>query len=406
MSKFSRRQFLKRSTALALAGAATRSGLMRAAAVTQNLRPLEMLVLGDSVMWGQGLKEEMKFYTLTQNWLSSSLGGRRVNKPFVKAHSGAKLLPKTPCPQADGEVNIVTPTVLSQLEAAARAYDVRPNGRSQVDLVLVNGGINDLGVPNILNILNPDFHLRGETTRNCARMKCVLESIAATFPNARIVVTGYYPIVSKMTRKETLPGLMAATFTGSEYAEINEILKTILNNTNPLSWFNNQFLDRWVDLSTIWYEASTRALQDAVNTVNNESTITCRPEQLAIPDSRSSFTLTSLPGGRVFFAGVDFQPEHCYGARDTLLWQVERDPNNVQSLMNLVTNDHLFSLRRNQCDGSGEKGKCTFNGQLGPELITCRLAGAGHPNEKGARYYAEAIKDQLNPILDRTGWRS
>lgn len=405
MSKFTRRHFLKRSSALAISGLAMRAGLVRAATVTQNLRPLEMLVLGDSVMWGQGLKEEVKFYSLTHAWLNSRLGGRPVNKPVVKAHSGAKLFSKTPCPQANGEVNIDTPTVLAQLETAAREYDAKPNGRTQVDLVLVNGGINDLGVPNILNILNPNFHLKSETTKNCARMKCVLESIAATFPNARIVVTGYYPIVSKMTRKETLPGLMAATFTGSEYDQINEILKTILNNTNPLSWFNDEFLDRWVDLSKTWYEASTSALQDAVDTVSNESAPTCRPEQLAIPDSQSSATLTRVPGGRAFFARVDFQPEHCYGATDTLLWEVTRDPNNVQSLMNLVTNDQLFRLRQGQCNGSGDKGKCAFTGQSGHNLIMCRLAGAGHPNEMGARKYAEAIKDQLDPMIDRTGWR-
>ena len=60
---------------------------------------------------------------------------------------------------------------------------------------------------------------------------------------------------------------------------------------------------------------------------NFESAPSCRPEQLVIPNSQSSAALISVPGGRVFFARVDFQPEHCYGAKDTLLWQVERDPN-------------------------------------------------------------------------------
>src|SRR5689334_15298077 len=55
-------------------------------------RPLQFLVLGDSVNWGQGLNDDQKFYALVQQWLKQQLLGRDVNVT-VMAHSGATVLP-------------------------------------------------------------------------------------------------------------------------------------------------------------------------------------------------------------------------------------------------------------------------------------------------------------------------
>ena len=52
-----------------------------------------MLVVGDSLIAGQGLREEEhKIYTLTQNWLETEVfrGERKVNLKN-KSHSGSKL---------------------------------------------------------------------------------------------------------------------------------------------------------------------------------------------------------------------------------------------------------------------------------------------------------------------------
>jgi hypothetical protein len=40
-------------------------------------RPLQFLVLGDSVTWGQGLKRDQKFYTLVREWLKQQIAGTR-----------------------------------------------------------------------------------------------------------------------------------------------------------------------------------------------------------------------------------------------------------------------------------------------------------------------------------------
>ena len=57
---------------------------------TQNnqspIRTLEMLVLGDSILWGQGLKTEHKSWHLVKLWLEKNTGRRVVER--LEAHSG------------------------------------------------------------------------------------------------------------------------------------------------------------------------------------------------------------------------------------------------------------------------------------------------------------------------------
>src|SRR6267378_4379136 len=81
----------------------------------------EMLVMGDSVVWGQGLEEDQKFYTLVKNEIGKRLG-REVNL-VNKSHSGATIRPvdKTTLVEP-GEVPLTTPTLWQQLEAAIRDY--------------------------------------------------------------------------------------------------------------------------------------------------------------------------------------------------------------------------------------------------------------------------------------------
>src|SRR5918992_1274006 len=52
-------------------------------------RPYHMLVLGDSISWGQGLKTENKSWYLVKLWLEKSTG--RVVTEKVEAHSGAVI---------------------------------------------------------------------------------------------------------------------------------------------------------------------------------------------------------------------------------------------------------------------------------------------------------------------------
>src|SRR5580698_2883875 len=95
--------------------------------------------IGDSVIWGQGLLPDEKFNTLVRQALP---GGATLESA---AHSGAVIgaTGATGTPQP-GEVPASRLSIIEQCDAYANSPDT-------VDLVLMNGGINDVGVANILN---------------------------------------------------------------------------------------------------------------------------------------------------------------------------------------------------------------------------------------------------------------
>src|SRR2546426_2732831 len=102
-----------------------------------------LLVLGDSITWGQGLKDEHKTWYLVKTWLEAT-GGRQVRER-IEAHSGAVIgsmgdTGGNPVPPLDGEIKRGLPSVNDQIENALRAY----SDPGQVDFVIVDGCINDL----------------------------------------------------------------------------------------------------------------------------------------------------------------------------------------------------------------------------------------------------------------------
>ncbi|HEU5190406.1 MAG TPA: hypothetical protein VFX14_12015, partial [Methylomirabilota bacterium] len=77
-------------------------------------RPLEMAVLGDSVLWGSGLEDEQKLWTLVRRWLEEHGETVRVR---VLAHSLAVVEPdpaKDAAPPVWGEVRYRYPSITYQ----------------------------------------------------------------------------------------------------------------------------------------------------------------------------------------------------------------------------------------------------------------------------------------------------
>ena len=106
-------------------------------------RPLNMLVLGDSILWGQGLKPEHKSWYQVKAWLERTTGRKVVER--IEAHSGTVIeLASTDdrLSASNPEVNVALPTMNDQLDAAVKSYA----DASQVDLVLLSGCGNDVGV--------------------------------------------------------------------------------------------------------------------------------------------------------------------------------------------------------------------------------------------------------------------
>ena len=340
-------------------------------------RPLNLLVLGDSIMWGQGLRTENKSWYQIKIWLAQNTG--RAVSERIEAHSGAVIEAggtEESSPSVDGEVNVALPTVINEIERALRNY---ADG-TQVDLVLVSGCVNDVGTTNLLNGANTAEEIRLLTEAKCGQpMERLLRRIASSFPTAYIIVTGYYPFFSEKTRNDFFMRALTRRFfkaiPGAPRLSQEFIFKRMIANSEE------------------WYRSSNKSQAEAVQKINAE---------LRAGGSNA----------RVMFAEIHFLPEHSFGARTTQLWDFDRSPLRKLAVIlslgriSLRTNDEQRKQRAASCkefwkplaSETSRQKKERKNQQL-----LCRHAALGHPNRQGALIYAEAIKDQLKTVYSALG---
>lgn len=343
-------------------------------------RPLNMLVLGDSISWGQGLKDEHKAWHQVKAWLKERTG--RDVRERIEAHSGAVIgsaeeRRATSNAPLDGEVNRAVPTVNEQIDDALRSYA----DASQVDLVLVDGCINDVDARRLLNAVNTPDEIRKAAEAKCGGLvESLLLRITVTFPNAHVIVTGYFPIISEQTRNDFFMRALAKR------------LYTPATGAAPMK--DKELRARLIAISKEWYQASNHWLAAATGKVDAE---------LSARGSRQ----------RALFAPVAFLPEHSFRAQESRLWGF--DASFLRKLLVVLTLGKVALRtnddRRNQRDASC---KAVFNPPLGEtkaekraresRLMLCRIAAIGHPNRKGAVMYAEAISRQLQPLIAGSGW--
>lgn len=136
--------------------------------------------------------------------------------------------------------------------------------------MLVDGTINDLGPVNLLLPWRSPEWVRDQAAElSGRRMKNLLLRMLDRFPKARVVVTGYYPIVSSQTS-----------------------FASVLAPLRP-------FRRRVIELSSAWGQATDQWLRWAVQQANLHE---------------------GGPKPRVLYANAGFGPENCYGAPATYLW--------------------------------------------------------------------------------------
>src|SRR6267143_1248477 len=347
----------------------------------QNIRPaadgqFNLLVLGDSISWGQGLRDEHKAWYQVKTWLETS--GRKVSER-IEAHSGAVIgsvgdWGADPIPVLDGEVSRGVPSVNGQIDNALRSYA----DPAKVDLVLVDGCINDLDARRLLNAANAPAGIVELAQQKCGPpVEALLNRIAASFPNAHVIVTGYYPILSEQTANDFfMRALAKRLYTGSE----------------PMN--DKQLRARLVEISREWYQASNRMLAAATERID---------AQLAAKGSRQ----------RTAFAEIVFLPEHSFAAPQSRLWGF--DASAIRKLLvsltlgrvTLKTNDEQRNQRGNSCKQALRPSAPETREQKKARevrLLQCRLAAIGHPNRRGAVMYAEAISRQLKLLISGPGW--
>lgn len=369
-----------------------------------NENPPNMLSVGDSLMWGQGLRSGNRFRELVRLRLEEE--GEAINE-LSMARSGAWLHPETNG-VLDSEVeasdqairdsfnnsqilNIYSPadyaremphnslTTIEQLELAYEivggntgnndSITATPGNASpeKIKWIVLDGGINDV---NIMNILLPfgawgdDFlagwiaWLHEQSSYLEEKMKLTLNRCLELFPNAVVVVNGYFPIFSTHSRGSIVDWLSVGMRPNT-----NGIVAALLRT--PAKW-------QLIKTSNTFKWASDKYLQDAIQDINN------------IHRDRT-----------ILFAPSRIVGRHCMFAYKTWLWgfsgplnRVRRltDLNNAQEwgefLINLLPEDEVIDERFLQCEANDNS-------------VFCRLASLGHPNIPGAIDYANSIIEVL-----------
>jgi lysophospholipase L1-like esterase len=220
--------------------------------------PFRVAIVGDSAMWGQGLLREHTYASLAASRLAQSTGDapeivagppNKLDRERGEPRSGAKirahrkngtdvvLLPSdntTPAEKGDranfarthrslfstdpemvafldgrdetpasalfGEHPATFPTVMDQVR------DAGTRANAPVDLVLLNGGANDVDFETVLDPEGPDLAKLDRAIEDAFGddLRTLLRRTRRTFPSALIVVTGYFSVLSKSSSRRSL----------------------------------------------------------------------------------------------------------------------------------------------------------------------------------------------------------
>lgn len=295
-----------------------------------------ILTFGDSVCWGQGLIEEHKFDRLYAN--AKGLQLTRI------AHSGAVIGTSSDALNEvePGEVPVGSPSVWQQM--------LTQQDWSQVQLVLLNGGINDVSLTRILNPGIGKSNLERLVDQFCRQaMQSLLEATAErlTVPNVSVAVIGYYPILS---------GESAGTkIQVQSLLEIHGVAATSVIAKDEFSF--SDLIPAIFDNCLTFWKASDAAFQEAVDAAN-----------------------TRLGRRACIFVKLPFVEENAMWAPHSLLWE-------LNAL--LLPEDEVSDARGAICE--------TLYGDVIhiPQWIQCVRASAGHPNVDGSARIAAALGTSL-----------
>jgi hypothetical protein len=283
-------------------------------------------------MWGQGLLDGNKFAGKVAGKLGLTLN-------LTLAHSGAVIGRTATCgPQTwPGEVPQSCRSILQQVA------DYK-NDPTTVPVVILNGGINDVDIRTILNPFTDPGDLARDIQQYCyTDMGFLLEQAKAKFPNARIVVASYYPILSSKSDFTLVP--VMTEFLGAPLPRFITDVENVFGPGDPLA-------DKILALSIQFWNQSTQALQQCVKAVNLGT------------------------GPRCLFANVPFTEDNSVFAPNAWLFGVGPAPN-------FAAQDEVIGVRTPQC-----------NVAFPTDIFAreqCYRASAGHPNDKGAAQFAQAI---------------
>jgi lysophospholipase L1-like esterase len=367
MPDLSRRHFLGQLTAAAAMAALARGGV---AATVNGNTPFHMLVLGDSLVWGQGLPTQDKFHFLISEWIRDDIwNGLGLVHVDVRSHSGATIelldeeaeaysraeLAET---TIHPEINVSYPTIRDQLSAAKDHHVEAANVR----LVLLSGGVPEVGVTNILDPFGSDKQLAADIERYCFQaMSRLLIKTAEAFPQAHVALVGYYPIITRHTPVKRIVNDVLEVYNWPGWA------KPLINNPlNRVLW--RRYRRKMIRRSDLWAKGSAAAFRRAVDRANN-----------------------ATGGDRSVFIEPPFAAANGYGARDTYLFTVGRKGKAA---------DPMAAERAAECRPALDELRRATD--LKYRTRVCELASIGHPNAAGSAAIARAIRETLGSRLKET----
>jgi len=300
-----------------------------------------MVIIGDSIAWGNGLNDQDKCYYLVADWLQ-----KKLNKPVdvkVYAHSGAVISGATGN-SIDPDLNSATPTLMDQ------ANNIQD--KDDVDLIWVSGGINDIDLMKVINVNTPASEIQSSSESIENPMENLLKGLLESDKHAKIVVTNYYPLISYDTKDDLITGLVSL-FTQLSGKAPDEGGALLLNNIN--------YKCRLIENSYTFNYGSTNSLNAAINNADNGA-------------------------NRIAFAAANFPPNRCYGTSDSWLWM-------LVSSIPPKTNDDMYEYRNSLCEPTKALDTLKI---LDIDNIINKINAMGHPNRDGAREYARAIESAID----------
>jgi IPT/TIG domain len=319
--------------------------------VALTVATFRIATFGDSIAWGQGLLEKDKFTTKVATTISARRNGSIAVFALDRfAHSAAVLFPVSgesaatahPPGTFTGECPSPTPSITAQATAWTSAPLSAETG--EIDLVIVDGGINDADLTQIFNPFMRDDLLMVKTAGVCfIGMSGLLSTILGSFPAAKVVVLGYYPIISdKSDMAMLLPVFAALGFLGSvTMALVIGAAPTGLGVVEA-ALFYLWARQRLIDRSALFTSMANTSLAAAA----------------------------AAAGPRVALAVPNIGPDNALFAPDPFVFNVGISTGGIDAL------DPVVGDRAAAC-GTGNP--------------IANVASMGHPNVKGANAYANAI---------------
>jgi len=364
-----------------------------------------LVVLGDSIQWGQGLSGADKMSTLLAKAWKQASGEAVVIHSY--AHSGADIWddgqsgiiaiadptpPQFPLrlPKEDGAILQTRACAATQQErdAIGEIPDEEPYSLRQIldagqaigveaDLVLFDAGINDTEVYNLV-LPGKDSSAVVKRGRSIEpRVEFCLRKIGELFPKAAVLVTGYYPVVTLQTDLFELLQFTARVVGAA--AEEGIQLAGRLAELRDLPALDLSVLSGGMFLGSIpaadsvagrLLPAGLNPLRPLLRSLAGRSAEWTANVHVALQNATTTYAKDT---GRVAgFVDPRFGSEHGLFAPHSMLWAFKRGQ----------PTDPLAQARRDFCKK---------NGIVGFDRLLKESASLGHPNPAGAKRYADAL---------------